>query len=70
MIPWVYLFRMANALLQIAAGSQAKFDLISATVSDGLIAAAILLAMSLGLILPKMVIDYAVDRFSRESPPL
>jgi uncharacterized membrane protein YjjP (DUF1212 family) len=62
MIPGVYLFRMASGLLQIAGGSQVTLEMLSATVADGLIATMIILAMSFGLIVPKMAIDYFSDR--------
>jgi len=62
MMPGVYLFRMTSGLLQIAGGSQTTVELLGATVADGLIAATIILAMSLGLIIPKMAIDYVSDR--------
>ena len=62
MMPGVYLFRMTSGLLQIAGGSQTTVELLGATVADGLIAATIILAMSLGLIIPKMSIDYLSDR--------
>jgi uncharacterized membrane protein YjjP (DUF1212 family) len=62
MIPGVYLFRMTSGLVQIAGGSQITLQLLSATVSDGIAAAIIILAMSLGLIVPKMLIDYFGDR--------
>ena len=62
MLPGVYLFRMTSGLLQIAGGSQTTVELLGATVADGLIAATIILAMSLGLIIPKMSIDYLSDR--------
>jgi uncharacterized membrane protein YjjP (DUF1212 family) len=62
MIPGVYLFRMTSGLVQIAGGSQITLQLLSATVSDGIAAAIIILAMSLGLIIPKMLIDYFGDR--------
>ena len=41
----------------LAGGSHATLELISATVADGMTAVTIILAMSLGLIVPKMVID-------------
>jgi uncharacterized membrane protein YjjP (DUF1212 family) len=65
MMPGVYLFRMASGLLQIAGGPQASVALLSATAADGLIAAIIILAMSFGLVFPKMAIDYIADRQAR-----
>jgi uncharacterized membrane protein YjjP (DUF1212 family) len=62
MIPGVYLFRMASGLVQLAHGSDTTLALISATISDGMTAITIVLAMSLGLIVPKMVIDRFSDR--------
>jgi uncharacterized membrane protein YjjP (DUF1212 family) len=61
MMPGVYLFRMTSGLVQIAAGSHATLELMSATLSDGMTAVIIILAMSFGLIVPKMVIDYFCD---------
>jgi uncharacterized membrane protein YjjP (DUF1212 family) len=68
MIPGVYLFRMASGLLEIAGGSQTTLALLSATAADGLTAAIITLAMSFGLIVPKMVVDYFSDRAARRKP--
>jgi uncharacterized membrane protein YjjP (DUF1212 family) len=62
MIPGVYLFRMTSGLVQIAGGSQTTLQLMSATLSDGMTAIIIILAMSFGLIVPKMLIDYFYDR--------
>src|SRR6516164_6058510 len=62
MMPGVYLFRMASGLLQIASGSQTTLELLSATTADGLIAAIIILAMSFGLVVTKMTVDYFIDR--------
>jgi len=62
MIPGVYLFRMASGLVQIAASSQATIELTSMTVANGMTATTIILAMSLGLILPKLIVDYLSDR--------
>jgi len=57
MIPGVLLFRMGSGLVQLAGNSQNTFDLISATFRDGSSAILTILAMSFGLIVPKMVID-------------
>jgi uncharacterized membrane protein YjjP (DUF1212 family) len=64
MMPGVFLFRMASGLLQIASDSQTTFDLVRATIFDGLTAAMIILAMSFGLIVPKLVVDYASERLA------
>jgi uncharacterized membrane protein YjjP (DUF1212 family) len=62
MIPGVYLFRMASGLVQIADGSHPTLELISATIADGMIAMTITLAMSFGLIAPKLIIDHFSER--------
>jgi uncharacterized membrane protein YjjP (DUF1212 family) len=58
MIPGVFLFRMASGLAQLAEGSHATLELISATAADGMIAVTIILSMSIGLIVPKLAIDH------------
>jgi uncharacterized membrane protein YjjP (DUF1212 family) len=62
MMPGVFLFRMASGLVQLADSSQKTLDLLSSTIANGSIAALIILAMSLGLIVPKMVIDRFSER--------
>ena len=62
MMPGVYLFRMTSGLVQIAAGSETTLPLISGTIADGMTALTIISAMSLGLIVPKMVVDYLSER--------
>ena len=62
MIPGVYLFRMMSGFVQIAGGTQTTLQSLSATVSDGISATIIFLAISLGLIFPKMLIDFFGDR--------
>jgi uncharacterized membrane protein YjjB (DUF3815 family) len=62
MMPGVYIFRMASGLVQIAGGRQTTLELISATIADGMTAMMVIGAMSFGLIVPKLVIDYLGDR--------
>jgi uncharacterized membrane protein YjjB (DUF3815 family) len=57
MIPGVFLFRMASGLVQLTNGSLRTWELMGATIADGSIAFLIILAMSFGLIVPKMAID-------------
>jgi uncharacterized membrane protein YjjP (DUF1212 family) len=63
MIPGVYLFRAASGLLQLADGSHMTLELLNATIADGITAMSIILAISFGLIVPKL----AIDRFSESS---
>jgi hypothetical protein len=62
MMPGVFLFRMASGLAQLAGGSHTTLELISATIADGMTAISIVLAMSVGLIVPKMAIDRLSDK--------
>jgi uncharacterized membrane protein YjjP (DUF1212 family) len=62
MIPGVYLFRMASGLGQLAGGSHTTLELVSATIADGMTAVSVILAMSFGLLVPKLVIDYLSER--------
>src|SRR6202790_3667821 len=62
MMPGVYLFRMTSGLVQLPGASQPTLQLISVTIADGMTATIIILAMSLGLIIPKMIVDYLGSR--------
>jgi uncharacterized membrane protein YjjP (DUF1212 family) len=57
MIPGVFLFRTASGLSELADGSRTTLPILSATISDGMTAITVILAMSFGLLVPKMVID-------------
>jgi uncharacterized membrane protein YjjP (DUF1212 family) len=56
MLPGVFLFRMASGLLQLANRSNTTLELLGATIANGITAINILLAMSFGLIVPKIAI--------------
>src|SRR4029077_8328650 len=65
MIPGVYLFRMMSGLVQIAGRAETTLTLLQDTISAGTTASMIILAMSLGLVVPKMIIDYVGNRSRR-----
>jgi uncharacterized membrane protein YjjP (DUF1212 family) len=65
LIPGVFLFRMVSGLLQLANSSNTTLQLLGGTLADGLIAITIILAMSFGLIVPKIVIDRLFDGAAR-----
>jgi uncharacterized membrane protein YjjP (DUF1212 family) len=67
MMPGVYLFRMGSGLVQIAEGTQSMADLVN-TVASGSTATMIILAMSFGLIIPKLIIDYCSDHSTQAEP--
>ena len=61
MLPGVFLFRMASGLLQLAEGSQTTFELIGATIANGASAVAVIVAISFGLVVPKIGLDRLGD---------
>jgi uncharacterized membrane protein YjjP (DUF1212 family) len=68
MMPGVYLFRMASGLLQSAHSARTSFEsfeLLHGAVADGTTAVSIVLAMSLGLVVPKLIIDHLSDGSSQ-----
>jgi uncharacterized membrane protein YjjP (DUF1212 family) len=62
LMPGVYLFRLTSGLLQLATGSPAPAGLADVTLGDAVTAAEVIIAMSLGLIIPKLIIDRISDR--------
>jgi uncharacterized membrane protein YjjP (DUF1212 family) len=69
MVPGVYLFRMASGLLQIADSAQTSPQLVSATIADGITAAAVTLTLCLGLVVPKLVIDQLASGWAGDRSP-
>jgi uncharacterized membrane protein YjjP (DUF1212 family) len=67
MIPGVFFFRMASGFVRLAGRSDATLPLIHATIADGVTAVTVILAMSIGLVAPKIIIDYLSDRFTDAS---
>jgi uncharacterized membrane protein YjjP (DUF1212 family) len=65
MIPGVYLFRMMSGLVQIAGGAETTMTLLQDTISAGTTASIIIVAMSLGLVVPKLIIDTIGNRSRR-----
>ena len=65
MMPGVFMFRMASGLVQLTNSSQRTWELLGATLADGAIAMLIILAMSFGLIVPKLIIDYFSEKMAK-----
>ena len=65
MVPGVFMFRMASGLLQLTHTSPRTSDLLEATLADGSVAILIILAMSFGLIVPKLIIDYISENATK-----
>ena len=58
MIPGSYLFTMAAGTVQIATGNDPTLELIGSIIANGTNAMLIILAISLGLVIPKFALDY------------
>jgi uncharacterized membrane protein YjjB (DUF3815 family) len=65
MMPGVFLFRMASGLVQLADNSNTTFELLGATIADGITAITIILAMSVGVVVPKIAIEHLGDGTTR-----
>ena len=63
MVPGVYLFRMSSGFVQIqTANGNVSASLIGSVLSDGVTAIVVVLAMTLGLVLPMRVYNYFVGQ--------
>ena len=65
MMPGVFMFRTASGLVQLTYGVQRTWELMAATLADGSVAILIILAMSFGLIVPKLIIDSFSEEVER-----
>src|SRR4029077_189178 len=69
LIPGVFLFRMAGGMVDLVTlGPQAPQELVVRVVADGTTAILIILAMTFGLILPKMCIEHFYPGFAKPNP--
>jgi len=62
LMPGIYIFQMASGLVQMAGAPPTTPALLSEIVSSGMTALMIILAMSLGLIVPKMLIESIYEK--------
>jgi uncharacterized membrane protein YjjP (DUF1212 family) len=62
MLPGSYIFRMAGGLVKIADGSPPTVPLITGTIADGSTAILVILAMGIGLLGPKLLLDGPAER--------
>jgi len=65
MIPGVFMFRMASGLVQLTNSSQRTWELMGSTLADGSTAILIILAMSFGLLVPKLILDYLSEKATK-----
>ena len=65
MVPGVFMFRMASGLLQLTYTSPRSWALLDATLADGSVAILIILAMSFGLVVPKLILDYSSEKAAK-----
>jgi len=65
MVPGVFMFRMASGILELTYTSPRSWALLDATLADGSAAILIILAMSFGLVVPKLIIDYISENAAK-----
>lgn len=61
MMPGVFMFRMASGLVQLTNSSR-TWELMGSTLADASTAIFIILAMSFGLLAPKLILDYVNEK--------
>ena len=63
MMPGIFVFKLASALIEVyRAGSDATLTMLTSVVSNGTATFLIVMAMTFGLIVPKMLIDGWIER--------
>jgi uncharacterized membrane protein YjjB (DUF3815 family) len=62
LIPGVFLFRMAGGLVELVQGGDADARLVAVVIADAGQAFLIMLTMTVGLIVPKMVIEWLIAK--------
>jgi len=62
LMPGIYFFRMASGLVQIAHGAPGASLVVPETIGDAVTAFMVMMAMTVGLIVPKAVIDHLLGR--------
>jgi uncharacterized membrane protein YjjB (DUF3815 family) len=67
MMPGVYLFRTASGIAQMTADAGAPAALVGDTLSDGFLAATIVLAMCLGLLAPNLGLTDLNERIAHRT---
>jgi uncharacterized membrane protein YjjB (DUF3815 family) len=65
MMPGVFMFRTASGFVQLTNNALRTWDLMGATLADGSTAVLIILAMTFGLIVPKLISDYVSDKMAK-----
>jgi uncharacterized membrane protein YjjP (DUF1212 family) len=66
MLPGFFLFRFASDLVElVSSGERASADLLQSIIENGTIAFLIILAMTIGLIVPRMLFEYIQPPYAR-----